>query len=256
MSGAAEMARELRHALDPALFARERLGITPDPWQERILKTSAKRVILTCSRQSGKSTTAAILAVHQAIYHPGSLILMVSPTQRQSSELFGKARHFIGLLPAAPKLVSDGAMACKFATGSRIVALPGDAAGVRGYSAPRLVIADESAFTPDDLFVTIQPMLAVSNGALWLMSTPNGRQGFHYNVWTDGGDDWHRESITADQCPRITPEFLAEEERLNGPHYMRTEYRCEFLEGTHQYFSDEAIRAVLSDAVPRLDLVF
>jgi hypothetical protein len=88
------------------------------------------------------------------------------------------------------------------------------------------------------------------------MSTPNGKQGFHYNVWVDGGDAWHREKITARECPRITPEFLAEEERLNGPHYMRTEYYCEFLEGTHQYFSDEAIEAVLSPDLERLQLTF
>lgn len=81
-----------------------------------------------------------------------------------------------------------------------------------------------------------------------------GKSGFHYEAWTNGGPTWHRESITADKCPRITAEFLEEEGRLQGPHYLRTEYFCEFLEGTTQYFSDEAIRAVLSDDVPRLDI--
>jgi hypothetical protein len=53
----------LMQALDPVLFAKEALSFTPDPWQEKALRWSGKRLLLNCSRQSGKSTTAAILAV-------------------------------------------------------------------------------------------------------------------------------------------------------------------------------------------------
>src|SRR3712207_4427289 len=75
---AATLARELRHALDPVAFARERLGFEPDPWQERVLWSSARQILLNCSRQSGKSTVTAVLATHTALYRPGSLILLVS----------------------------------------------------------------------------------------------------------------------------------------------------------------------------------
>jgi hypothetical protein len=54
-----QAATALRHALDPTLFAREAIRFQPDAWQERVLRTDARRVILTCSRQSGKSTTGA-----------------------------------------------------------------------------------------------------------------------------------------------------------------------------------------------------
>ena len=41
-----------------------------------------------------------------------------------------------------------------------------------------LLIIDEAAYVPDSLYHALNPMLAVSGGALWLMSTPNGQSGF------------------------------------------------------------------------------
>jgi hypothetical protein len=66
------LASDLSQALDPVLFAKEALSFTPDPWQEKALRWSGKRLLLNCSRQSGKSTTAAILALHRAIFYPSS----------------------------------------------------------------------------------------------------------------------------------------------------------------------------------------
>jgi hypothetical protein len=51
----AELKEDLRLALDRVTFA-EKLGVTPDSWQEELLRSSAPRVLLNCSRQSGKST--------------------------------------------------------------------------------------------------------------------------------------------------------------------------------------------------------
>jgi phage terminase large subunit-like protein len=47
-------------------------------------------VLLNCSRQSGKSTVAASLAVYEALALPGALVLLLSPSLRQSQELFRK----------------------------------------------------------------------------------------------------------------------------------------------------------------------
>ena len=55
----------LAAALDPDLFAREFLSFQPDPWQTKLLRWSGRRMLLNCSRQSGKSTSTAILALHE-----------------------------------------------------------------------------------------------------------------------------------------------------------------------------------------------
>jgi phage terminase large subunit-like protein len=61
-------------------------------------------VLLNCSRQSGKSTIAGILALHCALYQPGSLVLVLAPALRQSQELFGKVAGFYRTLsrPVSP----------------------------------------------------------------------------------------------------------------------------------------------------------
>ena len=100
------LAHDLRLALDPLAFATE-LGFIPDPWQERVLRWTGKRLLMNCSRQSGKSTTAAILGLHKAICYSRSLVLLVYPSLRQSSELFRKVTEILGNLLVRPKLLED-----------------------------------------------------------------------------------------------------------------------------------------------------
>ena len=78
MPAAPEIAAELRCALDPVVFAIERLGFKPDPWQADVLRLSHQNTLLNCSRQAGKSTTTAIIALHTALYRPGSLVLLAA----------------------------------------------------------------------------------------------------------------------------------------------------------------------------------
>src|SRR5215469_10416403 len=61
---------DLAHALDPVGFAEDRLDFRPDPWQAQLLRSTAPWILLNCCRQSGKSTTTAILALHTALYDP------------------------------------------------------------------------------------------------------------------------------------------------------------------------------------------
>ena len=245
MTEAFAIARELRHALDPAAWAAERLGIAPDPWQARVLRSSSRRLLLNCTRQAGKSTITAALAAHTALYAPGSLTLMVSRAQRQSAELFGKAAGF--LRAAGAKLTSDNLTSCTLANGSRVVSLPGDRGDtLRGYSAPALVVFDEAAFALDAVYQACRPMLAVSNGRLALLSTPHGKCGFFYDAWQSKTEQWQRESITAEQCPRISREFLETERATIGEYYFRQEYQCEFVETSDQLFREEAIEAAFS----------
>jgi hypothetical protein len=72
------VSEDMRLALDRVAFARA-VGVEPDKWQYDLLRTAAARVLLNCSRQSGKSTMAALFALHRALYYPGSLILCLAP---------------------------------------------------------------------------------------------------------------------------------------------------------------------------------
>ena len=89
-----DLARDLAHGLDPVAFAEDRLGFKPDPWQAQVLRSTSPWLLLNCCRQSGKSTTTAVLALHTALYDPG-LLLLVSPSLRQSKELLSKVTGFL-----------------------------------------------------------------------------------------------------------------------------------------------------------------
>src|SRR5947207_968698 len=65
-------------------------GMAPDPWQLDLLRSPASRLLVLCSRQAGKSETAAALAVHTALLQQGALVLLLSPSERQSGELAAK----------------------------------------------------------------------------------------------------------------------------------------------------------------------
>lgn len=77
---------------DPLAFA-QRCGLTPDPWQAKLLTTHRNQVLLNCCRQSGKSTITAVAALRRAMVVPNSLILMLAPGERQSKQLFSKLKQ-------------------------------------------------------------------------------------------------------------------------------------------------------------------
>ena len=226
-------------AADPADLMRL-AGLTPDDWQADLLRSDWQRALLLCSRQSGKSTVTAALATHTAVYQPGSLTLLLSPSLRQSGELFGTVKGFYRSVPHAAPVKRESALQMQLVNGSRIVALPGKEATVRGFAGVDLLVLDEAARVPDELYFSVRPMLAVSGGRLVMLSTPWGQRGAFYNEWT-GGAAWHRLKVTADQCPRISAEFLAEEKAAMGPTFYRQEYFCEFLQPDNAVFSYAAI---------------
>lgn len=97
-------------------------------------------------------------------------------------------------------------------------------------------------------------MLAVSGGRLVLLTTPRGRRGHFYEEWTNGGESWHREKVTADQCPRISPAFLAEERKRGGDYWFRQEFECQFVDLDTQYFDSELIEGAVSHDIVPLEL--
>jgi hypothetical protein len=244
------LADDLKLALDRAAFARS-LGMDPDPWQERLLRSGSARILLNCSRQSGKSTMSAILALHRALYHPGSLVLVLAPAERQAKELFSKAAGMYRTLghPILPD--SYRKLGMELANGSRIEALPGSERTIRGYSGVDLLILDEASRVDDDLYFAIRPMLAVSGGALLMLSTPAGRRGVFFEEWSEG-HGWERYEVPATQCPRISEAFLAEERRALPSRVYRQEYECSFEDVEDAVFAFEDVQAAITEEVSPL----
>lgn len=242
--------RDLALALDRVAFARA-VGLDPDPWQERLLRSDAPRMILNCSRQAGKSTVSGVLALHTALYHPGSLILCLAPSERQSKELFSKMAGFYGALGHKPKADSDRKLGMELENGSRIEALPGAERTIRGFSGAALLLVDEASRVDDGLYYAVRPMLAVSGGSLILLSSPYGKRGVFHDIWA-GGEGWERYEVPASECPRISPEFLREERMALPARVYRQEYFCSFEETEDQVFAYEDVAGAMSNEVAPL----
>ena len=216
----------------PAVKLMRNLGLVPDPWQIEVLEANHPQLLLNCCRQAGKSTVVALLALAEALFRPFTKILLLSRSHRQSTELFRVVTGFYHRLGEPIKLTKTKAE-LQLTNESRIVCLPCREDTIRGFSDVGLLIIDEAARVPDDLYRAVRPMLATSNGRLICLSTPYGKRGFFHDCWARGGDDWFRIEISADQVPRIKPEFLAQERRSLSESWYRQEYCCSFeaLEG-------------------------
>jgi hypothetical protein len=210
-----------------------KIRLEPDPWQIDVLESGHPRVLLNCCRQAGKSTAVAYLALAEALYNTRSLVLLLSRSQRQSAELFRIVRQYAALLVPKEFLIRLTDYELEVVHGTRIVSLPCNADTIRGYSNVRLLVIDEAARVPDELYNSVRPMLTVARGRMVLLSTPYGKRGFFHKEWADGGPTWHRIEVPATQIARIAPESLEEERRALGESWFRQEYCCSFeaLEG-------------------------
>jgi hypothetical protein len=228
-----DAARSLALGLDPSLILTAQ-GLDPDPWQRQFLLCADRQVLLNCCRQSGKSTATAARALHTALYAPRSLVLLLSPTQRQSTELFRKVRDAYEALgrPVPPVADARSQARLELANGSRVVGLPGKEGTIRGFSRAALLLIDEAAKVHDDLYRSVRRMLAVSRGRLVCLSTPFGQRGFFWREW-HSDNPWRRFRVTWPDCPRITPDFIDSEVRSMGKSWVYQEYNCLFtaLEG-------------------------
>jgi hypothetical protein len=239
------LAADLARFLDPLAVAHD-LRIDPDPWQQDLITSTDDRILINASRQVGKSTTTAVVAVNEALDDPG-LIIVASPSLQQSGELFLKIKETLKAIKPTVEFEDESARRLRLSNGSRIVALSGNESTARGYSGPKLILIDEASRVSDDLHAALTPMLAASGGRLIALSTPNGRQGWFFHAWQDGGDRWRRFRVPATECPRISAAFLEEQLREMGPTRFASEFNCEFIDGDEAYFSSKLIEAAMTN---------
>ena len=231
--------------------------MTADQWQADLLRSRCDRIMLNITRQGGKSQTASALAIKEALFHPvvygkPALILMVSPTLRQSGELFReKFKRLYKDLGCPVPIKSESALTMELANGSRIVGLPGEAGNILGYSAVTLLVIDEAGMVPDPLYYSVRPMIAVSKGSIIALSTPWGKRGWFYDEFT-GPRRWSRYQIPAQECPRISPDFLAEERDALGDRWYRQSYECCFEDMMDAVISSEDVADAMKNNVKPL----
>lgn len=253
--------KDFHVALDPVAFSRD-IGIDPDDWQGELMRCTAKRILLNCSRQSGKSTTAGTLSMHIAIYQDGAQTAILAPGMRQGRELYRKV-HWAYVRAGRPlKARTETQFELELVNDSRVIVLPGTEATARGLSGIDYLLIEEASRVPDEAYFAVRPMIATKPHAkVIIMSTPFGTRGFYHaeyrriieskmDILFDGKNDrWEYFEIPASKCPRITEEFLEEEKATMGEFWFNQEYLCQFMDAETAAFRSSDIERIVSQDI-------
>jgi len=217
--------REVAYRIDPALWVREVLGVTPMAWQETFLRAPLGASILALTaRQVGKTTTAAWAIAHAMLYTPGSLSVIGCPAQRQSAEAVRRVRDV--LIKVGAKLKSDNVYGLELENGSRVLALPSSDDSIRGLTVDGWIVADEAARLDNDLIAALRPMRARRPQARFAMlSTAWSCSDPFWKAWASDDPSWMRLKATVDMDPTLFPaETLEQERRALGEEGFKREY--------------------------------
>jgi hypothetical protein len=243
------MTTRLLVALDPTWILAAQ-GLHADPWQRDVLFSNARQVLLNCCRGAGKSRVTSALALREALARPHALVLLVSRSQRQSGELFRYVKQGFSAIGRPLAAVCETQTHLEFANGSRIVAVPGKEATIRSFQGVNLLILDEAARIPDDLYASVSPMTGVSGGRTICLSTPFGQRGWFWKEWHDAKAPWQRFDVPWNRCPRLGQAFLDEERRKFGPSWVAQEYEGSFTSMEGLVYADFARQTATDEPAP------
>lgn len=243
------LASALVRSLDPVALA-ESLGVAPDASQAEVLRSTADRIAVLAHRQWGKSTVSAAKGLHRALYRPGSLVVLVSPSQRQSSELFRKVLVGYKALGRPVSSETENRLSLELETGSRIVSLPGSEDTIRGFSAVNLLIVDEAARVGDDLLAGVMPAVSSARGQVVAISTPGARHTWFHRIWTGESEGWETWRIPASASGRIPAAELERQRSLLGDWKYSIEFELSWAGDDDVLFRSDLVEAMFRPEGP------
>lgn len=204
---------------------RAAFEMEPTDWQVAYLTDESPLLLLRKGRQIGATQAGAALALCAALSGPGRVAAIVSPVQRQSTEVTTRART--GAWNLGLKLAQDSASMIRFANNSRIISLPGSPRTIRGIAA-NLLVLDEAAFILDETFAAARPMTTATDGRTIVQSTPAGPFGPFYDMNQRPDPTWRLMVVRSEDVPTVDRAKIEEARRTLDPHEFRQEYEAEF----------------------------
>jgi phage FluMu gp28-like protein len=236
---------------DAVTFAKEYLGFLPFKYQEEFLRDQSPLSAACCGRQVGKTTLAAIKALHFALARNGVRILIVSAGLRQSMILFDKILEMSeAALPAKLLTTYKTRTKMRFANGSQIVALPcgRDGATLRGFTSD-MVILDEANFIPRIVIESVvrPSMITRPEARLIMISTPWMRDHPFYEALSKPELGFKTYTWPTSINPMISKERLELERKTIGEYDFNREYNAIFLDDQFSYFPSTLVLGCTDD---------
>lgn len=232
---------------------------TPHAGQRAFLEAEARYKVLACGRRWGKTDACAASILLDLMGERPSRCLIVAPTLDQARLLFGRVVEMLeaaaerGLLERCGlKLRATPYPSLEYGP-HRVKARSGHLPrALRGNEATRVVV-DEAAFVHEEVVAeVVMPMLATTDGALTLISTPCGRNHFYrfFEMGRRGENGFWSRTAPSSESPHVRPEFLAVQRELISERAYLTEYEARFMDSAGRVFRTEHIVKCLVPALP------
>lgn len=231
---------------DPEAFASW-LGISLFPYQSDALRLIRRhdRTCLAWGRQCGKDHLTSLYGLYLALTRPRSIVVCVSPSQRQSDLWMERLQSFaLSRREVRGSVVDLSQSEISLTNASRVYSLPSGAQGsatIRGFSRVSLLVVNEAAWVSEDTFQAAQPFLAASGAEakLVLISTPFGQSGHFWRSWNS--DLFAKSHARSAESPLVPAEFLEKEKATMDSLSFAAEYEAQFLSAQNAYFPTELI---------------
>jgi len=224
------------------------VAYTPHPHQRavhNILSTAYKSgriIVVKSKRQVGKTTMAENALLEMAFNHKGSLSVLVEPTLDQSRRVYKEIVRAVEGTPAL-KRKNDVQLEIEFINGSSILFKSAEQRdNLRGFTVTGLLVVDECAFIPDEIFDILLPTTDVHRAPILLISTPKLKQGFFFRYYSAGREG--NPNITSvdfndyDTSFMLAPEKLEQYRTMMPRAQFTTEYLGEFLDSDAVLFTN------------------
>lgn len=228
----------------PGAFVETAFGIKLDTWQQLYMTSAAvePRVGIAASRQSGKSTSVAGFVAWCLVFVTGFRCLVASRSLRQASYFIQKVKQAVLSIVPPDAMPLNNRLSMQLPNGSFIISIPcAQPDAGRGFD-PHLVIIDEAAFAPKALFDAVFPSVAATHGAIHMISSPNGRQGYFFDAFEgEAKREFWTLRVTWEDCPRNTPEQMQAYQRTMGMLMWRQEFMAEFIVPEGAFFGASGI---------------
>ena len=206
---------------NPVWFVTEVLKAHPWARQVEILESvrDHSRTAARSCHGIGKSFTAGQVILWFLFAFSPSIVLSTAPTWRQVEKLIWKevrasyrrARVPLGghILPKSPEIqiVQDEWYAMGLSTNE-----PDRFQGFHEENI--LVVVDEAAGVPEDIFEAVEGVLTSQNARLLLLGNPTATSGTFYKAFK--GDGWNTIAISAYDTPNFTEFGITEEDVASG----------------------------------------
>ena len=199
--------------------------------------------VVKSKRQVGKTTMAENALLEMAINHKGTLSCLVEPTLDQARRVYKEIVKAIEHTPVIARK-NDSLLELELINGSSIIFKSAEQRdNLRGFTVTGILVVDECAFIPDDIFDILQPTTDVHRAPILLISTPKLKQGFFYRYYSAGmeGNNPLIRSVyfnEYDTSHLLSREKLEQYRTMMPKAQFTTEYLGEFLESDSVLFTN------------------